>query len=105
MRQNGPADTEVKGTTMRYTVVLLPDPETGAYTALVPALGGIASEGATVAEAVTNVQDAITLYLESLTPAEAELVWAQGEPAGTAVVTVEVAPTAPPAAREAVHAG
>ena len=90
---------------MRYTVVLLPDPETGAYTALVPALGGVVSEGATVAEAVAHVQEAITLYLESLTPAEAELVWAQGEPAGTAVVTVDVSPAPAPVVRETVHAG
>jgi hypothetical protein len=38
-------------------------------------------------------QEAITLYLESMTPAEAEVeVYRQGEPAGTAVVTVEVDP-------------
>jgi predicted RNase H-like HicB family nuclease len=90
---------------LRYTVVLLPDEQTGAYTALVPALGGVVSVGDTVAEAVANVQEAITLYLESLTADEAELeVWRQGEPAGTAVVRVEVPPVAAPAAHEPVGA-
>ena len=52
---------------MRFTIVLLPKEE-GGYTALVPALGSIASQGETVAEALTNVREAITGYLEATTP-------------------------------------
>jgi predicted RNase H-like HicB family nuclease len=94
---------------MRFTVVLLPADEEGytGYTALVPALGGIASEGETVAEALANVREAITGYLESITPEEAQLVCASGEPPGTVVASVEVPPVTPAGAkdREAVRAG
>jgi predicted RNase H-like HicB family nuclease len=75
---------------MRFTLLLLPDAEVGGYAVLVPALG-IATMGDTVAEAMAMAQEAITLYLESQTPAEAEAEpYRHGEPAGTAVVTIEV---------------
>ena len=44
--------------------IILEDSEEGGYTALVPALPGCISEGDTVAEALTNIQEAISLYLE-----------------------------------------
>jgi antitoxin HicB len=49
---------------MKYTIVLLADPEKG-YTAVVPALPGCISEGDSVEEALDMVSEAISLYLES----------------------------------------
>jgi len=51
---------------MKVKVVLEPS-EDGGFTAHVPSLPGCISEGDTVEEALANVQEAITLYLE---PAE-----------------------------------
>ncbi len=48
-----------------YAVILEPDPD-GGFTALVPALPGVVTEGETVAEALANAQDAIRLCLEDL---------------------------------------
>ncbi len=42
------------------------DPEAGAYSAVVPALPGCASQGHTVEEALANAQEAVELYLEVL---------------------------------------
>lgn len=50
---------------MRFSVVLVPDPEDGGYVVTVPALLGCVSEGDTVEEALVNVRDAISLFLES----------------------------------------
>ncbi len=50
----------------RYTVVLLPDPEEGVYTVLVPALPGCVSQGATVDEALLHAREAIEGHIESL---------------------------------------
>jgi predicted RNase H-like HicB family nuclease len=48
---------------MKLRVVLEPSEE-GGYTATVPALPGCISEGETRDEALTNIQEAIQLYLE-----------------------------------------
>ena len=50
---------------MKYRVIIQQDEE-GTYVAEVPALPGCISEGATRAEALRNVQEAIEAYLESL---------------------------------------
>jgi len=50
---------------MRFRVILEPD-EDGVFVAQVPALPGCISQGATRAEALKNVQEAIEGYLESL---------------------------------------
>jgi len=50
---------------MKYRVIIQQDEE-GTYVAEVPALPGCVSEGATRAEALRNVQEAIEAYLESL---------------------------------------
>jgi predicted RNase H-like HicB family nuclease len=50
---------------MRFKVVLEPQEE-GGYTVFVPLLPGCVSEGETDEEAMTNVKEAIGLYLESL---------------------------------------
>jgi hypothetical protein len=72
----------------------------------VPALGSIAPQGEAVAEALSDVREAITGYLEAITPREAQLVCADGEPDGTVVAWVQVPPVARTAAadQEAVRA-
>jgi antitoxin HicB len=51
----------------RYTVVLLPEPEEGGFSVLVPALPGCLTQGETVDEALTNAREAIGLHLRALT--------------------------------------
>ena len=48
---------------MRFKVVLEPSEE-GGYTVFVPSLPGCISEGDTKEEALTNIKEAIELYLE-----------------------------------------
>jgi predicted RNase H-like HicB family nuclease len=55
---------------MRVKVVLEASDE-GGYTVYVPSLPGCISEGETIEEALTNIQEAIELYLE---PVEDDLV-------------------------------
>lgn len=50
---------------MKLQIVLEPSEE-GGYTAIVPALPGCLSEGETREEALANVQEAISLYLEPI---------------------------------------
>lgn len=49
---------------MKYTVVLHPSEE--GYAVSVPGLPGCWSEGATEAEALANIEDAIREYLEAI---------------------------------------
>ena len=48
---------------MKLQVILEPSDE-GGYTAYVPALPGCISEGDTLEQAMTNIREAIELYLE-----------------------------------------
>lgn len=50
---------------MKLRIVLEPSPD-GGYTATVPALPGCISEGDTREDALTNVKEAIELYLEPI---------------------------------------
>jgi antitoxin HicB len=50
---------------MKYRVVIEPD-EDGIFVAECPALPGCISQGKTRAEALANIKDAMTGYLESL---------------------------------------
>jgi predicted RNase H-like HicB family nuclease len=54
---------------VKLKIVLEPSDE-GGFTVFVPALSGCVSEGETREEALTNIREAIELYLE---PSEAEL--------------------------------
>lgn len=56
---------------MKYRVIIEQD-EDGVFVAEVPSLPGCVSQGGTRLEALTNVREAIEVYLESLT--------AHGEP-------------------------
>ena len=54
---------------VRYTVILQPETESGFegyYNAIVPALPGCFTYGASREEALVNVREAIALYLEDL---------------------------------------
>jgi predicted RNase H-like HicB family nuclease len=48
----------------KYTAVFEPDFEAGGYTVTIPALPGCISEGDTFEQALENIQDACSLYLE-----------------------------------------
>jgi len=61
---------------MRYRVVIEQD-EDGVFVAEVPSLPGCISQGETRFEALTNVREAIELYLESLA--------AHGEPVSASI--------------------
>ena len=50
---------------LRYRVLIEPD-EDGVFIAEVPSLPGCISQGATRAEALANIKEAIELYVESL---------------------------------------
>lgn len=50
---------------MRLRIILEPSDE-GGYTVIVPALPGCISEGDTREDALKNIQEAITLYLEPI---------------------------------------
>ncbi len=50
---------------MKFRVLIEPD-EDGVFVAVVPSLPGCVTQGATRAEALANVREAIGLYLESL---------------------------------------
>ncbi|MEP0764315.1 MAG: type II toxin-antitoxin system HicB family antitoxin [Chloroflexota bacterium] len=61
---------------MRLKVVLEASDE-GGYTVYVPSLPGCISEGETVEEALTNIREAIELYLE---PVDDDLVLEETAP-------------------------
>ncbi len=71
----------------KYSVLLIPDAEKGGYTVTVPSLPGCITEGDTLDEALTNVKDAISLYLEDV---EASGESVPAEPTPLQLVTVEV---------------
>ena len=48
----------------RYTILLTP--EEGGYTARVPAMPGLATEGDTLEEAIAMAKDAMQVYIASL---------------------------------------
>lgn len=50
----------------RYSVLLLPDPNDGGYTVVVPTLPGCITEGDTIEEALANAREAIALHVDSL---------------------------------------
>lgn len=68
----------------RYSVLLIPDPEDGGYTVTVPTLPGCITEGDTLAEALTNAREVITLHLEALSEA--------GEPIPQEIAPPELVP-------------
>lgn len=72
---------------MRYTVVLVPDNDTGRYVAYVPVLPGCTTYGDTVDDALAMAHDSITVMLESLVDHDEHV---PVEPPGTLVASVTV---------------
>lgn len=50
----------------KYTAIFEPDTESGGYTVTIPSLPGCVSEGETFEEAMTNIQEAASLYVETM---------------------------------------
>ncbi len=46
-----------------YTIVLIPEPEEGGYSVIVPALPGCVTQGETIDEAIAMAQDAIAGWI------------------------------------------
>ncbi len=51
---------------MKYSVVLIPEPEEGGYSVMVPLLPGCFTQGETVEEALANARDAIEVHLRGM---------------------------------------
>jgi antitoxin HicB len=49
--------------TRKYTIVLIPEPDEGGYSVLVPALPGCVTQGETVDESVAMAQEAIAGWI------------------------------------------
>jgi predicted RNase H-like HicB family nuclease len=58
---------------MSYTVILEQEPDNG-FVALVPALPGCVSQGDTREQVMTNIREAIQLYIEDCIAAGGEFV-------------------------------
>jgi len=54
----------IKKKIYQYTAIFEPDKETGGYTVTIPSLPGCISEGDTFEEALKNIKEAASLYLE-----------------------------------------
>lgn len=74
----------------RYSVLLIPEPEEGGYTVLVPALPGCHTQGNTVEEALVNAREVIALFVADL-QAHGEPVPEETEPAQAIVIDVDAA--------------
>jgi antitoxin HicB len=72
-----------------YTVLLEPDPEWGGFTATVPAIPEVVTEGDDEAHALAMAREAIELYLR-YADEKGLLVPVEPEPYRLAVVEVEV---------------
>lgn len=46
-----------------YTIVLIPEPEEGGYSVVVPSLPGCVTQGETIEEAIAMAQDAIAGWI------------------------------------------
>ncbi len=57
----------------QYTAVFEPDIKAGGFTVTIPALPGCISEGNTFEEAVKNIQEAASLYIEVMHKSEGEI--------------------------------
>ena len=50
----------------QYTAVFEPDEKSGGFTVIIPSLPGCISEGDTFEEALKNIREAASLYIETL---------------------------------------
>jgi len=58
---------------LEYVAVFEPDLKVGGFTVTIPALPGCISEGDTFEKALANIEEATSLYLETLRDERAEL--------------------------------
>lgn len=52
----------------QYTAIFEPDTESGGYTVTIPTLPGCISEGDTFEQAMSNIQEACSLYKDVIQP-------------------------------------
>ena len=71
----------------QYTAVFEPDSNIGGFTVTIPALPGCISEGSNFEEALENIQEAASLYVEVMKKHEGEIM---REEKGVVIAPVEV---------------
>ena len=71
----------------QYTAVFEPDSNIGGFTVTIPALPGCISEGSNFEEALENIQEAASLYVEVMQKREGEIM---REEKGVVIAPVEV---------------
>jgi len=72
------AKKTIKKKVYQYTAIFEPDKETGGYTVTIPSLPGCISEGDTFEEALKNIKEAATLYLEVMKKEKGEIIKEEG---------------------------
>ena len=70
-----------------YTAIFEPDEETGGFTTTIPSLPGCISEGDTFEEALQNIKEAASLYIEIMQEQKREI---PREKKGLIVTPIEV---------------
>lgn len=71
----------------QYTAVFEPDEKSGGFTATIPSLPGCISEGNSFEEALENIQEAASLYIEVMQKRKIEIPI---EEKGVVIAPVEV---------------
>jgi len=71
----------------QYTAIFEPDEKTGGFTATIPSLPGCISEGDSFEEALQNIQEAASLYIEVMKDQKVEI---PKEEKGIVIAPVEI---------------
>jgi len=71
----------------QYTAIFEPDEETGGFTVTIPSLPGCISEGDSFEEALQNIQEAASLYIEVIKDRKMEI---PREEKGVVIAPVEI---------------
>lgn len=71
----------------QYTAIFEPDEKTGGFTVTIPSLSGCISEGDTFEEALQNIQEAASLYIEVMKKRKAGV---PREERGVVIAPVEI---------------
>ncbi len=71
----------------QYTAIFEPDVEVGGYTVTIPSLPGCISEGDTFEQALKNIKEAASLYLEVMRTKKEEIL---REEKGVIIAPVQV---------------
>ena len=71
----------------QYTAIFEPDIEVGGYTVTIPSLPGCISEGDTFEQALKNIKEAASLYLEVMRTKKEEIL---REEKGVIIASVQV---------------